>query len=272
MDFLQSHIIYISGLSLFTFGLYIWASYYYFLKGSDPEPKKPKHLTVSIEGNIGSGKSTLLKKLRKHLRVDGRKVVFVKEPVDEWEMYVDPEDNKNIMQKYYDNQPRWGLTFQLFAFITRFMDLKRVREENSEENALIITERCIDTDREVFARTLYAHEIISELEWDIYTYYYNVYAEPSDGAAKVDAIIYVNTSVDMCKHRIAKRNRSSESELCKDDDTYISILKDAHDSWFENRLNGKKILYIDGDQEFETNPAALSDVLDKIKTFVAEIP
>ena len=53
---------------------------------------------VSIEGNIGSGKSTLLANLREHYRDDAN-IVFLKEPVDEWEKITD-EKGITIIEKF----------------------------------------------------------------------------------------------------------------------------------------------------------------------------
>ena len=47
-------------------------------------------MVISIEGNIGSGKSTLLSNLRDYYAKDAN-VVFLKEPVDEWEQITDKE-------------------------------------------------------------------------------------------------------------------------------------------------------------------------------------
>ena len=46
---------------------------------------------VSIEGNIGSGKSTLLENLRQHYK-DNDSVIFLREPVDEWEKIKDENE------------------------------------------------------------------------------------------------------------------------------------------------------------------------------------
>ena len=40
---------------------------------------------TSIDGNIGSGKSTLMANLRDYYK-DDPNVIFLKEPVDEWEI------------------------------------------------------------------------------------------------------------------------------------------------------------------------------------------
>ena len=58
----------------------------------------------SIEGNIGSGKSTLVKELQKRVRTIANKpVVYVQEPVDEWDNIKDRQ-GETILKKFYANQ------------------------------------------------------------------------------------------------------------------------------------------------------------------------
>jgi len=65
---------------------------------------------ISIEGNIGSGKSTLLSNLK--LRYKGHQdIVFVDEPVSEWETIVDPSDGENMIQKFYKDQEKYSFPF-----------------------------------------------------------------------------------------------------------------------------------------------------------------
>ncbi len=46
----------------------------------------PSTLILSLEGNIGVGKSTMLNRIKQHIgdEINGRKVVFLQEPVDKW--------------------------------------------------------------------------------------------------------------------------------------------------------------------------------------------
>jgi deoxyguanosine kinase len=70
-------------------------------------------IIVSIEGNIGSGKSTLLAKLREIYENDVN-VVFLKEPVDEWEKIKD-ENGVSILEKFYEDQNKYSFPFQMMA-------------------------------------------------------------------------------------------------------------------------------------------------------------
>ena len=60
-------------------------------------------IIVSIEGNIGSGKSTLLANLREHYANDAH-IVFLKEPVDEWEKIkkMNNKIDRNLLRYCFD--------------------------------------------------------------------------------------------------------------------------------------------------------------------------
>ena len=60
---------------------------------------------ISIEGNIGSGKTTLLNRLKEQYK-DNKKVVFIREPVDDWEQIKDNQGN-TMIQKFYQDQEKY---------------------------------------------------------------------------------------------------------------------------------------------------------------------
>ena len=53
---------------------------------------------ITIEGNIGSGKSTLLEHLKeKYNTEESNNIIFLREPVDEWENIKD-ENGTTVLQ------------------------------------------------------------------------------------------------------------------------------------------------------------------------------
>ena len=80
---------------------------------------------ISIEGNIGAGKSTLYEQLRTMYR-DNPRIVFVDEPVDEWNTIVD-ESGTTILQRYYENQEKYAFSFQIMALGTRLSLMKKAK-------------------------------------------------------------------------------------------------------------------------------------------------
>ena len=104
---------------------------------------------ISIEGNIGSGKSTLLENLRKYYNGNTR-VIFLREPVDDWEKIKDNQGN-TMLKKFYADQEKYSFAFQMMAYISRLTILrdtiKEIVSENNNKQYIIITERSLYTDK-----------------------------------------------------------------------------------------------------------------------------
>ena len=61
------------------------------------EYKMPKMQIISIEGNIGSGKTTLLTNLKTFYNKNNNiHIIFLREPVDEWENIKDKYGNTMV--------------------------------------------------------------------------------------------------------------------------------------------------------------------------------
>jgi deoxyadenosine/deoxycytidine kinase len=175
---------------------------------------------ISIEGNIGSGKSTLLENLKNHYKGnDG--VVFLKEPVDDWEQITD-ETGVTMLEKFYSNQEKYSFPFQMMAFISRLSVLKDAIEKNP--GAIIITERSLYTDKMVFAKMLFDANKIELVNYKIYQKWFDTFVKDYP----VDSIVYVKADPVICLNRIAKRSRTGESEIP------LSYLSDCHE--YHNRM------------------------------------
>ena len=123
----------------------------------------------SLDGNIGSGKSTLIHLLKENQEIlqnnIGREIIFLQEPVDDWKNIVD-ENNKNLIENYYVDQKKWGFSFQITTLISRISQLKNIRDNGCE--VVVITERSISSDKNVFCKMLYDDGIINTLDYNIY--------------------------------------------------------------------------------------------------------
>ena len=64
----------------------------------------PHSIIVSVEGNIGSGKSTNVDDLKQYFKDKGiEDIIFVQEPVHEWESVVDINGTP-ILANFYKDQ------------------------------------------------------------------------------------------------------------------------------------------------------------------------
>jgi deoxyguanosine kinase len=179
---------------------------------------------ISIEGNIGSGKSTLLKRIT-DLKYD---VVTLQEPVDMWNTIKD-ENGKTILELYYADQKKWAFAFQMMAFITRARILREAVESNPGK--VIITERSVFTDKNIFAMMLHDSGVLNEAEYSIYLRWFD---ELTIGIT-IDHVIYVRTEPTECEWRVKCRNRAGEDIPIE----YLESCHKYHENWlrpFENKL------------------------------------
>jgi deoxyadenosine/deoxycytidine kinase len=190
---------------------------------------------ISIEGNIGAGKTTILSKLEDKYYCDTN-VIFIKEPVDVWERVCD-STGENILQKFYQNPAKYAFPFQVLAYITRYSAIANAVKENPDCR-IIVCERSLDADYNIFAKMLFDDGVIDEICYQIYKKIYSEYAD----MFPVSGIVYIDADADVCAKRIEKRARDGEAGIQLD---YLEKCKKYHDEWLiTDTKNAKKLLRI----------------------------
>jgi deoxyguanosine kinase len=180
---------------------------------------------VSIEGNIGAGKTTIIKRIEELLQTsENKKILVLKEPVDIWSTFMDPTDNKNILQKFYENPNQYSFPFQILAFTTRLMEIKQTMEKYDDYD-IILCERSLEADSNIFAKMLYDDGYIDSICYQIYL---KIFAEMAS-AYKLNKIFYLNVEPEICLERIQGRGREGEQGISLD---YLNKCKKYHDLWF----------------------------------------
>jgi len=218
-----------------------------------------KTLTVvSIEGNIGSGKSTLLANLKEDLKDDDR-IVFLKEPVDEWENIKDAQGN-TMLQKFYGDQEKYAFSFQMMAYISRLATFKNAVIANPQAT-VFIAERSLDTDKYVFAQMLFDDNKIEDVNYQIYTRWFDTFAKEFP----INRVIYVKADPEICSERILKRSRNGEGGIP------VDYLKNCHD-YHENMIAKSIVcpcLTLDGNVDIYENTEIVKEWLEQVKEFVS---
>lgn len=197
---------------------------------------------ISIEGNIGSGKSTLLENLKREFK-DNKNIIFLREPVDEWESIRD-STGTSMLEKFYADQDKYSFSFQMMAYISRLALLKKAAE--NDDNYVIITERSLYTDKYVFAQMLYDNGKIEDVNYQIYLKWFDTFAQDFP----VDKIIYVNTSPEICYNRINKRSREGESKISLE---YLHSCHKYHTDMLSKADVCQNQLVIDGNVDIGTH-------------------
>ena len=195
----------------------------------------------SIEGNIGSGKSTLVKELQKSVpNILDKKVVYVQEPVNEWSKIKDKK-GETILEKFYADQHKYAFSFQMMAYISRLALLRNIVRENPD--AIIITERSVFTDREVFAKMLYDEGKIEDVDYQIYLKWFDEFIEE----IPITGLIYVTTTPEKSKQRVDLRARMGEAIPL----SYLQRCHNYHESWIKNIK--KQVCLFNGNVDFKDN-------------------
>ena len=219
---------------------------------------------ISIEGNIGSGKSTLLENLRKYYN-DNTCVIFVKEPVDDWEKIKDNQGN-TMLKKFYADQEKYSFAFQMMAYISRLTILrdtiKEIVSENNNKQYIIITERSLYTDKEVFAKMLHDQGKIEDVCYQIYLKWFEEFAKDFP----INYSVYVKTDPTNCYNRIHKRSRDGEEVIPL---AYLQDCHTYHEAFLDKNENeNTKPLVLDGNVDIYENKNIMDNWLNKINEFV----
>jgi deoxyadenosine/deoxycytidine kinase len=211
---------------------------------------------ISIEGNIGSGKTTLLSKLEEKY-TNNKNIVFLKEPVDDWATITDI-NGVTMLEKFYGNQKEYAFPFQMMAYISRLALFKNTIQENP--GAIIITERSLNTDREVFAKMLYDTGFIELVNYKIYLKWFDTFARD----CPISKVIYVNTDPQICFDRIKKRSRTGESSIPLD---YLENCHKYHGDMLDATKDScvcRDQIVFDGNIDIFQNEEHLEEWLKKI--------
>lgn len=209
---------------------------------------------ISIEGNIGAGKTTFINIIKNYFN----NVKIIEEPVEMWKNITD-KNNKNILQKFYDDENRWAYTFQNLASISRIIKiLDNIKDSDSD---LIFLDRSLDTDANVFEKMLYESGKITEIEHKIYLIWYNfVYNYLQFNTDNI--IIYLRCEPHKALERIKKRNREEEKTISIE---YLTELHKYHEEWLINDTQ-KNVIVVDSNVDFLDDVEYQINLLNEIMT------
>jgi len=211
---------------------------------------------ISIEGNIGSGKSTFVKKLENYYNNtndNNKSICFLQEPVEIWNTITD-ETGKTVIECFYADNKKYAFPFQMMAYISRLATIKETLKNNYD---IVIMERSLFTDRNVFAKMLYDDNKINEIEYKIYNRWFDEYIMDFPDIE----YIYIKTDPDIAFNRIIKRGRTGENIPIE----YLIKCNNYHNIWLDNM---KSTYIIDGNYDTTENPYLIDRWIDSINKLI----
>jgi deoxyadenosine/deoxycytidine kinase len=191
-------------------------------------------------------------------------VHVVDEPVCQWTALKNAE-GKNLLELFYEDKKRWAYTFQNCAIFTRLKNIQDAVENldsTMKGPQVIITERSVLTDKQVFAEMLRDSGDINPLEWELYESWFNIFGKKYP----VRGIIYISTSSCTSKERIGIRNRNGEDKIGME---YLDALDIQHKKWVENTNIPVLTLSTEIGVSVEKNIEEIKQFIKKLKDLYA---
>jgi deoxyadenosine/deoxycytidine kinase len=202
---------------------------------------------ISIEGNIGAGKSTLFTEIKKYVLRNNiqDKVVFIDEPLELWKGIVDPSTGKTIFELFYENSSKWSFAFQTMVFASQQKYIKNTLNA-WPECRIVISERSVESGRNIFMRMLEESGYINPIEKQVYEMLFESNQYP------LHMSIFVDTPPSVCFERMHKRARKGEDGISIE---YLEQCHSCYRKWLVEETEGPRtpeIVNIVEDNSLET--------------------
>jgi deoxyadenosine/deoxycytidine kinase len=200
---------------------------------------------IIVSGNIGAGKSTLAGRLADRVG---------------WSAFYEAESENPYLEDFYRDMGRWSFHSQLY-FLT---DRLRMFTKISQSDGILIQDRSMYEDAEIFARNLYMRGLMSQRDYATYQKTYNLlcsFIQPPE------LVVYLKSDLFTLKERIKSRGRACEYDI---DDEYLLGLNALYEEWI-GAYDFSSVLTIDTSRiDIVRRESDLNRVVELIRDAVKE--
>jgi deoxyadenosine/deoxycytidine kinase len=198
---------------------------------------------IAIAGNIGAGKSSLLD--------------FLTATYDVAPFY-EPSDANPYLPDFYRDMRRWAFPSQLFFLSNKF----RIHQEADRIPGVVILDRTIYEDAEVFATALHQLRKIDQRDWETYWAFYQTILR---AIQPPDLMIYLRCPMRTLRQRIRLRGRAMEQDIPL---SYLRRLDGLYERWIANYALGE-VLVLESDRlDFVSDLVDRQDVRSRIEALL----
>jgi len=178
--------------------------------------------TIAIAGNIGAGKTSLLEFLTSTYNITP---------------FYEPNDENPYLEDFYKDMKRWAFHSQLYFLSNKF----RIHQQVDKTQGVVVQDRTIFEDVEIFATALHQMKQISNRDWKTYQdFYHSIIAS----IKPPDLMIYLKCSIRTIRKRIKIRGRKMEQDIPL---SYLRRLDKLYEQWIKN-YQLSKVMIIETDK------------------------
>jgi deoxyadenosine/deoxycytidine kinase len=198
---------------------------------------------IAIAGNIGTGKSTLLEFLTRSYDISP---------------FYEPNDANPYLPDFYKDMRRWAFQSQLYFLSNKF----RIHQEADRLPGVVIQDRTIFEDAEIFATALHQMRKIDKRDWETYQAFYQNILRAINPP---DLMIYLHCPMRTLRQRIRLRGRRMEQDIPL---SYLKRLQCLYDQWIENYSMSEVLVLDTGKLDFVSDLVDRQDVRERIENLL----
>ena len=198
---------------------------------------------IAIAGNIGVGKSTLVEFLSRTYGISP---------------YYEPSEDNPYLPNFYEDMKRWSFHSQLYFLSNKF----RIHQEFDRMPGLVVLDRTIFEDAEIFATALHDMRCIDDRDWATYCAFYKSIL---DAIEPPDLVIYLRCSMGTLRKRIKLRGREMEEDMPL---SYLKRLEKLYENWIES-YDMSEVLILETDKlDYIHDLVHRLDVMERIESML----
>lgn len=153
------------------------------------------------------------------------------------EPFYEPNEANPYLPDFYADMKRWAFQSQLFFLSNKF----RIHQEAEKLDGVVVLDRSIYEDAEIFATALHRMRKIDQRDWNTY---WNFYQNIIRSIQPPDLMIYLRCPVRILRQRIRNRGRSMEQDI---PNSYLQQLDQLYEEWL-SRYTLSEVLVIESNQ------------------------
>ena len=204
---------------------------------------KQTNKTIAIAGNIGTGKSSLVEFLTRTYNI---------------QPFYEPNDENPYLPDFYRDMNRWAFHSQLYFLSNKF----RMHQQLEQHNGVVVLDRTIYEDAEIFATALHDMRKFTGRDWDTYWNFYQVIIAT---IRPPDLMIYLRCSMRTLRKRIRLRARDMEKDIPL---AYLKRLESLYDAWLGNYQNGEVLILETDKLDYINDMVDCLEVMERVEALL----
>lgn len=201
------------------------------------------HRYIAIAGNIGSGKSELTEFLCRRYKLQPS---------------YEPNDINPYLADFYRDMKTWAFRSQLHFLIHKY----RLHLDMRSDARLVVQDRTIHEDAEIFARNLYRQRCIDKRDFHTYWELYQTLVRTLQPPV---LMIQLKCPVRTLRQRIRRRGRAMEQDIPA---AYLRRLNALYEDWFA-KYDLSPVLVLETDKlDWLTDLVDRADLFRRIERYL----